>query len=201
MHHGWCHAEKPLKVRLGGWRIVNPGVVVDEREVLPLLGCERLAGLDYCDRTFLFIRKLSLNMCKSVVHSFERSSHPWFFTVIRGGCDVAGEIVHIVERQVNDESRSERRCSSETFFQLGIDKRALNDQIALTWSQPEADSVVWLDLLGPHVSDTVGRPLRYSSSLERVRRIGSVQFSSVSPFTRPNSAMLFVTRRSPSARA
>jgi hypothetical protein len=123
---------KPLKICLGGWRTVNLGVVVDEREVLPLLGCERLARLDHCDRIFFFIRKPSLNMCKSVVHSFERSPHPWLFTMIRFGGDMAGEIVHILERQVNDESRSERLCGLETFFQLRIDKRALNDQIALT---------------------------------------------------------------------
>ena len=47
MHHGRCHAEEPLKICLGGWRTVNLGVVVDEREVLPLLGCERLARLDH----------------------------------------------------------------------------------------------------------------------------------------------------------
>jgi hypothetical protein len=46
---------------------------------------------------------------------------------------MAGEIVHIVERQVNDESRSERLCSLETFFRLGLDTRVLDDQIALTW--------------------------------------------------------------------
>jgi hypothetical protein len=105
-----------------------------------------------------------------------------------------------VERQVNNESRSERLCGLETFFQLSIDKRALNDQIALTWGQPEVDSVVWLDPLRPHVSDC-RTAARYSSPLERVRRTGSVQFSSVSPFTRPNSAVLFVTSRSPSVRA
>jgi hypothetical protein len=86
---------------------------------------------------------------------------------------MAGEIVHTVERQVNDESRSERLCGLEAFFQLGIDRRALNDQVAA----------------------------RYSSPLERGRRTGSVQFSSVSPFTRANSALLFVTSRSPSVRA
>jgi hypothetical protein len=104
-----------------------------KREVLPLLGCERPGRLDHGDRTFFFIRKPSLNMCKSVVHSFERSPHPWLFTMIRFGCDMAGEIVHIVERQMNNESRSERLCGLETSFQLGIDKRALDDQIALTW--------------------------------------------------------------------
>ena len=41
----------------------------------------------------------------------------------------------------------------------------------------------------------------YSSSLERDRRTGSVQFSSVSPFTRPNSAVLFVTSLIPRLRA
>jgi hypothetical protein len=92
-------------------------------------------------------------MCKSVVHGFERSPHSWLFTMICFGCDVAGEIVDIVERQVNDESRSECLCSAETFFQLGIDKRALNDQIALSWGQPEVDSVVWRDPLRSHVSD------------------------------------------------
>src|SRR4051794_39352061 len=103
MHYGWCHAEKPLEIRLGGWRTVNLGVVVDEREVLPLLGCERLARLDHCDRTFFFIRKPSLNICKSVVHSVEGSPHPRLFTVIGFVCDMAGEIVHIAERQVNNE--------------------------------------------------------------------------------------------------
>jgi hypothetical protein len=58
--------------------------------------------LDHCDLTFLFIRKPSLNMCKSVVHSFERSPHPWLFTMIRFGCDMACQIVHIVERQVHN---------------------------------------------------------------------------------------------------
>jgi len=160
MHHWWCHGEKPLKVCLGGWPTVNLGVAVDEREVLPLLGCERLARLDHCDRTLVFIRKPSLNMCKSVVHSFEGSPHPWLFTMIRLGCDMAGEIVHVVERQVNNESRPERLCGLETFFQHGIDKRALNDYIALTRGQPEVDSVVWLDPLRPHVSDlSDGRPL------------------------------------------
>ena len=37
-----------------------------------------------------------------------------WLTVIRFGCDMAGEIVHIVERQVNDESRSERLYGLET---------------------------------------------------------------------------------------
>ena len=42
----------------------------------------------------------------------------------------------------------------------------------------------------------------YLSSVERTRRTGRVvQFSSVSPFTRPNSAMLFVTSLSPRLRA
>jgi hypothetical protein len=72
--------------------------------------------------------------------------------VICFGCDMAGEIVHIGERQMNNESRSEGLCGVETSFQLGIEKPALNDQIALTWSQPELDSVVWLDPLRPHVS-------------------------------------------------
>ena len=153
MHHGRCHAEEPLKVCLGGCRTVNPGVVVDEREVLPLLGCERLAGLDHYDRTFSFIRNPSLNSCKSVVHGFERSPHPWLFTLIRFSSDVAGEIVQVVERQVSNESRSERLCGLETFFQLGIDTRPLNDQIALTWRQLELDSVVWRDPLRSHVRD------------------------------------------------
>ena len=104
-------------------------------------------------------------MCRPVVHSFERSPHPWLFTMIRVGCDMTGEIVHIVERQVNNESRSERLGGLETFFQLDIDTRALNDQIALTWGQPEVDSVVWLAPLRPHVGDPVGRP---SGRLERL---------------------------------
>lgn len=41
----------------------------------------------------------------------------------------------------------------------------------------------------------------YLSSLEREGRPGSVQFSSVSPFTRPNSAVLLVTSLSPRLRA
>lgn len=92
-------------------------------------------------------------MCKSLVHDFERSPHPWLFTMIRFGCDVAGEIVHIVERQVNDESRSERLCGLETFFQLSIDKRPFNDQVPLTGGQPEVDSLFGLGPLRPHVSD------------------------------------------------
>jgi hypothetical protein len=67
--------------------------MVDERKVLPLLGCERLARLDRWRPTFFFIRKPSLNMGKSVVHSFERSLHPGLFTMIRCSCDMAGEIV------------------------------------------------------------------------------------------------------------
>jgi hypothetical protein len=39
------------------------------------------------------------------------------------------------------------------------------------------------------------------SSLARGRRTGSVQFSSVRPFTRPNSAVFFVTSLSPRLRA
>ena len=62
-------------------------------------------------------------------------------------------------RQVNNESRSERLCGLETFFQLGINRRALNDQIALTWGQPEGDSVVWLDPRRPHGELSDGRPL------------------------------------------
>lgn len=41
----------------------------------------------------------------------------------------------------------------------------------------------------------------YSSALERERRTRSVQFSSVSPFTRLNSAVLFVTSLRPRLRA
>ena len=40
----------------------------------------------------------------------------------------------------------------------------------------------------------------YSSSIERERRRGRVQFSTVSPLTRPNSAVLFVTSLSPRLR-
>ena len=42
---------------------------------------------------------------------------------------------------------------------------------------------------------------RYSPALGRGRRAGCVQFSSVSPFTRPNSPVLFVTRRRSRERA
>jgi len=41
----------------------------------------------------------------------------------------------------------------------------------------------------------------YSLSLERERLTGAVQFSTVSPFTRPNSAVLFVTSLSARLRA
>jgi len=47
--------------------------------------------------------------------------------MVRFRRNVAGEIVHIVERQLNDEPRSERRCGSETFFHLSIDERAFDD--------------------------------------------------------------------------
>ena len=45
------------------------------------------------------------------------------------------------------------------------------------------------------------RPFGYLSSVERERRPGSVQFSIASPFTRPNSAVLFVTSTRPRLRA
>jgi hypothetical protein len=41
----------------------------------------------------------------------------------------------------------------------------------------------------------------YPSSIERERRPRHVQFSTVSPLTRPNSAVLFVTSLSPRLRA
>jgi hypothetical protein len=59
---------------------------------------------------------------------------------------------------VTNESRSERLCGSETFVQLGIDKRARNDQIALIWDQLEVDSMAWRDPLRPHDPCPVGRP-------------------------------------------
>ena len=93
-----CHSKKPLKVGFRRWSAVNPGVVVDEREILPLLDCERR------------------------------------------------------------------------------------------------------DLLRRHCAGTVFVGASYWSSLERERRTASVQFSSVSPFTRPNSAVLFVTSLSPRLR-
>jgi hypothetical protein len=155
MHHGCRHPEKLLKICLGGSRTMNLGVVVDEGEVLPLLGCERLAHLHHCHRTFLFIRKPTIKYVQ--VGSYTASNARRTPCL---GCDMAGEIVHIVERQVNNESRSERLCGLVTFFQLGINKRALSDQIALTWGQPEVDSVVWLDPRPAHVGElSDGRPL------------------------------------------
>jgi hypothetical protein len=57
--------------------------------------------------TFLFIRKPTI---KDVhVGSYTASNArraPCLFTLIRFGCEMAGEIVHIVERQVNNDSPS-----------------------------------------------------------------------------------------------
>src|SRR5205823_8638909 len=70
--------------------------------------------------------------------------------MIRFGRNMAGEIVHYVERQLNDDSRSERRCGSEALFQLRIDYRPLNDQVALTAHQADLQTLFGLDRLGPH---------------------------------------------------
>jgi len=114
-HHRRRHAEESLKVCLGRWRAVNLGVVVDEGEVLPLLGSEQLATIDVAP------------------------------------------------------GPTSSRCSGLIRFGRTV------------WTCPFAVS--------------------YSSSLERERRTASVPFSSVRPFTRPNSAVLFVTSRSPRVRA
>ena len=50
MHNRRCDSKIPLKVRFGRWRAVNLAVVVDEREILPLLDCERPQPLDCSSR-------------------------------------------------------------------------------------------------------------------------------------------------------
>jgi hypothetical protein len=63
---------------------------------------------------------------------------------------VACEVVDIVKRQLNTEPRPGRRCGPETFFDLRVDERALNDQIALTGSQGELDPLSRFDVLRRH---------------------------------------------------
>jgi hypothetical protein len=40
------HAKEPPEIGFGWWRAVNLRVLVNEREVLPLLGCERPRVID-----------------------------------------------------------------------------------------------------------------------------------------------------------
>ena len=73
------------------------------------------------------------------------------------------------------------------------------DHIAIE-RQSALESLFGLDPLRSHIAGGLAGA-GYSSSVERERRTGSAQFSIVSPFMRPNSAVLFVTSLSPRLRA
>ena len=113
---------------------------------------------------------------------------------------MAGEIVQVVERQVRNETRSERLCGLQTFFQLGIDTH-VRSMIRSRSLGVRLNSIRWSGAIRFRRMFVIGRTAARYLPLERVRRTDSVQFSSESPFTRPNSAVLFVTSRSPSVRA
>src|SRR5439155_24570287 len=80
VHHRRRHAEEPLEICLGGWRAVNLGVVIDEHEVLRLLGCEELAPLD-CRARPNVISRFGLDPLLS--HSLEASAWRQLFAVSR----------------------------------------------------------------------------------------------------------------------
>lgn len=83
---------------------MNLGVVGDEREILTLLRRERLRLVGYrVSRLIVLVRKRVFDVGKPVVHGIQHAAHTRFRAVVRLRSHVAGEIVDIIQSQVNDE--------------------------------------------------------------------------------------------------
>jgi hypothetical protein len=110
---------------------VDLRVVVDIGEVLPLLRRELLRLTDDRFGQALLISERVLDAYKPVVHRIEQSSHPRFRTMVRLGRHVAGEIVDVIQRQLNNQVGPTRRCAAEPSFHLVVDEQAFENQVSL----------------------------------------------------------------------
>lgn len=89
-------AKEALQIRFGRRPPVDLRVVVDVREILPLLRRERLRCLGDRLGPALFFRERLLDACQPVVHGIEHTSHTRFRAVVCFGRHMAGKIVDVI---------------------------------------------------------------------------------------------------------
>ena len=101
-------------------------------------------------------RERVLDACEPVVDGIEHPSHARFRTVVRLGRHMAGEIIDVIQRQVNNQVGPTRRCATEVPFHLVVDERPFENQVSLLPRQPDVHELSRLDLLAPHHISRLG---------------------------------------------
>jgi hypothetical protein len=116
----------------------------------PLLRRERLRLPDDRFGRAPVIGKRVLEVCEPVVHRIKHPSHARFRTMVRFGRYMAGEIVDVIQRQLNNQVGPTGPCASEASFHLAVDERPFENQVSLLRRQPDVHEFSPLDPLAPH---------------------------------------------------
>jgi hypothetical protein len=75
----------------------------------------------------LFIGERVLDACEPIVDGIKHPSYARFRTMVRLRRHMAGEVVDIIERQLNNQCGAPRRCVTEAPSHLAVDERSFEN--------------------------------------------------------------------------
>jgi hypothetical protein len=144
MNRGRRDLEIVAEVRFRWCPTVDLRVVVDEREILPLLGgipgtLDGKREQQGSDK--VFVRIGFLDLAKPIGEVVQPGLEPGIRAVVGLGRQMTKEIIEVVEGEVDRGRRSFGRRDPDATLELGIDERMLNDQVALASTEPDRDTL------------------------------------------------------------
>jgi hypothetical protein len=88
--------------------------------------------------------------------------------MVRFGRHMTGEIVDVIQRQLNNQVRPASHCSHEAGFHLAVDQRPFDNQVSLLRRQPDVHELSGLDPLAPHRSGGARQRRKHRIGVDKV---------------------------------
>jgi len=172
--------EVPLQVGLCGRPALHLRVVVDVYEVLSLLlrVARRREARAKADGRWV-VGVGFLDVAQPVAEPFETLPKSGVVRMV-GLCRyMPEEIIEVIESEANDDGSAIRFRDAKLPLKLAIDEGVFKDQIALSRTEPDRDSLSGLDHLDTHLAPTLTARSSYTKAASpRPRRQQLLQHSS-----------------------